>query len=466
MLTSNYNYSKYKEILSVLNNFSKGIFMIKHSLNYLLKNKTLRLKLVSYLLYFSVIPMICVAIIGYACSTYAYSLGKGETLSILFITIIIFVILSFVIAIKCANLLLRPILNLKELGLKASAGNFDIEIDKIQSKYNFEETLDIAKAFDKMFFTLRALKQSLEQKIMQKTQIAETLKEVNEELTAQQEELTAQQEELTMVNQNLMESNNKLENLNKELILTQTKLVQSEKMASLGMLVAGIAHEINTPLGAIHCNIDLFKYIISAFKSTDLIINDEKLSNLVSNLDKANQTNLIASERIMEIVKGLKNFARLDEAEHNQADIHEGIDSTLLLLNNKIKNKIEIIKEYGKIPLVYCYPNQLNQVFMNLLVNAIQAIQDKGKIIIKTYVQDDKVYIKIIDDGIGIKSENIQKIFDPGFTTKGVGVGTGLGLSIVYNIVEKHEGKIWAQSKVGIGTEFILELPINKELKS
>lgn len=244
---------------------------------------------------------------------------------------------------------------------------------------------------------------------------------------------------------------------------TQTQLVQHEKMASLGMLVAGVAHEINNPLGAIKCNIELYKTIISKLKLSECITEDPGTMKLISTFDNTNMTNAIACERILEIVKSLRNFARLDESECKEADIHVGIDSTLTILNNKIKNKIKIIKEYGPIPPIVCYPNQLNQVFMNILVNAIDAIPDNGAIYITTYADGNFIYVTIKDTGTGIRPENLKKIFDPGFTTKGVGIGTGLGLSIVYKIIETHKGHISVNSEVDRGTEFIIQLPIKLE---
>ncbi|MGE5474081.1 MAG: sensor histidine kinase [Ignavibacteriales bacterium] len=247
-----------------------------------------------------------------------------------------------------------------------------------------------------------------------------------------------------------------------ELRNTQTQLVQHEKMASLGMLVAGVAHEINNPIGAINCNVSLYSTLISRLKMSESIIEDPSAASLVEKLDDANKTNLIACDRILAIVKSLRNFARLDESEFKEADVHVGIDSTLILLGNKLKTKVEVIKEYGDIPSILCYPNQLNQIFMNLIVNAVDAIPETGTIWIKTSSDDKFVTIRIKDSGAGMTPDVMKKIFDPGFTTKGVGVGTGLGLSIVYNIIEKHNGKISVSSEVGKGTEFTINLPIRK----
>jgi signal transduction histidine kinase len=166
--------------------------------------------------------------------------------------------------------------------------------------------------------------------------------------------------------------------------------------------------------------------------------------------------------------QSLRKFSRLDEAEIQKADIHEGIDSTLTLVHHELKNKVDVIKEYGDIPPINCYPNQLNQVFMNLIVNAAHAIEGKGHIRIKTFVDRKNLTIEISDTGKGIPPEDLKRIFDPGFTTKGVGVGTGLGLAISYRIVKDHNGKLEVESEVGKGTKLRVVLPIDgmEQIKS
>lgn len=260
----------------------------------------------------------------------------------------------------------------------------------------------------------------------------------------------------------------KVEERTKALREAQAQLVMREKMASLGHLVAGVAHEVNTPIAAVHSAADVTKRCIDKIKT--LFKSSQSLQELKSGeqfkksfeiLEDNNNVTVIASERMANIVQSLKTFARLDEAEYQKADIHEGLDSTLILINHEIKGRISVVKDYGEIPEINCYPNQLNQVFMNLLMNAVQAIENKGEITIRTYSQDGSLIVEIADNGCGIPSENISKIFDPGFTTRGVGVGTGLGLSITYNIIEKHHGDITVDSKVGEGTSFTVRLPIN-----
>lgn len=249
-----------------------------------------------------------------------------------------------------------------------------------------------------------------------------------------------------------------------ELKATQLQLVRSEKMASLGQLVAGVAHEINTPLGSISCNADMS---IGTFEKLQKILQDRtdsppEVTKPVEILGNLAQVNKMAVERIKKIVGTLKNFARLDEEDFKSVDIHEGIESTLALTAHLSRDRIEVVTDYGKIPRIRCYPNQLNQVFMNILANSCQAIKGKGRITIRTSFANGEIQIKFSDTGGGIPQQNLSKIFDPGFTTKGVGVGTGLGLSISYKIIEEHGGRIDVQSVVGKGTTFILHLPVKR----
>jgi signal transduction histidine kinase len=246
----------------------------------------------------------------------------------------------------------------------------------------------------------------------------------------------------------------------------QSHLIQSEKMASLGLLVAGIAHEINTPIGSINSNNDIL--IRSVSKMRDFLNCDQCPASVRDNpdvvkimgiLEEINRNNRIACDRIMEIIRSLKNFARLDEGERRKVNIHQGLDSTLTLVHHQLKNRIQVVKEYGDLPEIDCFPNQLNQVFMNIFVNAEQAMPERGTLTIKTFREGNTAKIMISDTGMGIPKENLAKIFDPGFTTKGVGIGTGLGLSICYKIIQDHHGRIEVESEVGKGTTFIVSLP-------
>ena len=233
-----------------------------------------------------------------------------------------------------------------------------------------------------------------------------------------------------------------------ELKETQLQLINSEKMASLGQLVAGVAHEINTPVASIKSNNSIISKLIPKIEQEDLR----------SMLGDINTIDNEAIQRISNIVVSLKKFVRLDEAELQEADINKELDLTLELIRHETKNKIEIEKKYGEIPKVKCYPNMLNQVFTNILVNACQAIDRSGKIVITTEFTNKMLTVKIKDNGKGIPKENLNKIFTVGYTTKGVGVGTGLGLAISQKIIDKHGGKIKVNSEVGVGTEFIITI--------
>ncbi|MGQ9804612.1 MAG: sensor histidine kinase [Chlorobiales bacterium] len=280
-----------------------------------------------------------------------------------------------------------------------------------------------------------------------------------------------------------------IEHLLIDLTNTQAQLIQSEKMASLGQMVAGLAHEINTPLGfvtinvgVIDRNIGLFSEaimqtseLVSMLENGDLNEALQKLDHTKCLLQRIFDLNLlektknrineatIGLERIRELIINLKNFSRLDEAEMKKVDLKESIESALLIANNLIKHKAEVETYYEENLAVECYPAQLNQVFLNIITNAVQAIPEFGKITIRTWTENGSVKISIADTGVGISEANLKRIFEPFFTTKPTGQGTGLGLSIVYKIIERHDGKIDVKSKVGEGTEFIITLPLRQE---
>lgn len=241
---------------------------------------------------------------------------------------------------------------------------------------------------------------------------------------------------------------NELKNTLKELKETQIQLINSEKMASLGQLVAGVAHEINTPVASIKSNNGIVAKLLGTIEDTEL---KEMLTD-INEIDKE------AVSRISSIVTSLKKFVRLDEAELQEADINKELDLTLELIRHETKNRIEIIKNYGEIPVIKCFPNMLNQVFTNILINACQAIEGSGKITITTEYNNKKLIVKIKDTGRGIPRNQLNKIFTAGFTTKSSGVGTGLGLAICSKIIEKHHGEIIVNSEVGKGSEFIITI--------
>ncbi len=252
----------------------------------------------------------------------------------------------------------------------------------------------------------------------------------------------------------LNKKNKKLEKILKELKEAQIQLINSEKMASLGQLVSGIAHEINTPLASIQSNNNLIKKILT---------NSENIQNNQTDmLKELNNIDIEAAQRISEIVKSLKRFVRLDEAEFQKADINKELDLTLKIIEHETKNNIKIIKKYSQIPPIYCSVNMINQVFMNILVNACHSIKEKGKegvITVKTEYSNNNLIVKIKDSGMGIKDNIKNKIFNVGFTTKKIGVGTGFGLAISKKIIEFHKGSISFETKENEGSEFTVIIP-------
>jgi len=301
----------------------------------------------------------------------------------------------------------------------------------------------------------------------------------NRELQQRQEEILAQSEEIVSTNEALENQKSELEFTLENLRLAQSQLIQSEKMASVGVLTAGIAHELNNPINFVSGNVNPLRRdvndLFSIISKYDDIIQAEKLGGDFSDVealkDKVDYSFLIkeivnllegieeGALRSSQIVKGLRSFSRLDEEKCQIYDIHEGIDSSLILLHNKIKNRIKVHKDYGDFDQVECYPSKFNQVIMNILTNSIQAIEGKGEIIVQTIGSDLGIKIIIKDSGKGMTPDVKEHIFEPFFTTKDVGKGTGLGLSISFGIIEQHHGNIDVISEPGKGAEFIISLP-------
>ena len=257
------------------------------------------------------------------------------------------------------------------------------------------------------------------------------------------------------------ERDEQIDELEREVRERTRLLVQAEKMAALGNLVAGIAHELNNPAGALggaHDILDRLIDRIAKVLDADAGENGELL-RLLHLLRDNNRNAIGAAKRITQVVQSLKNFARLDEADYQKADIREGLESTLVLLEHEFKDRVEVVRAFAEVPAIYCYPSELNQVFINVLSNAAQHIDGPGRIHIETKADESIVYVRISDTGLGIPAENLERIFDPGFTTQGVGVGTGLGSSTSYNIVQRHKGRIFVESEVGKGSTFTVELP-------
>ncbi|WP_066383354.1 sensor histidine kinase [Anabaena sp. CA = ATCC 33047] len=339
------------------------------------------------------------------------------------------------------------------------------------------------------------------------TELAEAFNQMAVKLAKSRETLL-KNTELTDINQRLeleiaerKQAELELQKALEELQSTQAQLIQTEKMSSIGQLVAGIAHEINNPVNFIYGNVihaseytqnllELVNLYQEEFpmagESIQFKAEDMDLEFIQEDLPKILDSMKMGSQRIQQIVLSLRNFSRLDEAEMKEVDIHEGIDSTLLILQNCFKAKpdqakIEIIKEYGQLPLVECHAGQLNQVFLNIINNAIDALNsynsqrsqseikaNPSQIKIRTELMNhDRVVVRISDNGPGMSEQVRQKIFDPFFTTKPVGKGTGLGLSISYQIiVEKHSGVLRCESAPGKGCEFWIEIPLRQQAKS
>lgn len=354
----------------------------------------------------------------------AFQRARHATVTLLLLTLALAVLLVLVFV----KLITKPVKQLSSAAVKVAEGDLDIRIDRASG----DEIGRLAHSFNQMTSSLRDARAK----------------------TVQQEEALRRQ-------------NLDLELTLKQLQETQQQLVMREKMASLGQLVAGVAHEINNPVGAVNSAADNTRRAITLLREraarlpeAQSFLNDPQIHKALGALDENTAITTMASERISRIVRSLKSFARLDESDFQKAHVHECLDTTLTLLHHELKNRIEVVRNYGELPEILCFPNELNQVFMNLFVNAAQAIPDKGQIVVSTSRDRDSIYIKITDSGSGIQPLHLPRIFDPGFTTKGVGVGTGLGLSISYNIIKKHGGEITVDSQVGRGTTFTIRLPI------
>lgn len=304
--------------------------------------------------------------------------------------------------------------------------------------------------------------------------MAETL-----EITAQERERFVR--ELETLNQTLevkvVQRTEELTRAFEDLKSAQGQLVQSEKMASLGQLVAGVAHELNNPIAFIYANFphleeyagELFTLIEKlqtlpsdpdVMRQTEQLVNDAELDYIREDIFKIIRSGTDGASRVKEIVRSLRSFSRMDEGELKPVRLEDGIDDTLAILQHELRGRVVVNREYRLDTLVTCFSGQINQVFMNIIFNAIQALKGTGTITITTRKHESWAVVAIADTGTGIPPDVIKRIFDPFFTTKKVGEGTGLGLSISYGVIERHGGRIDVQSEVGVGTTFEIWLPI------
>lgn len=355
---------------------------------------------------------------------------------------------------------------------------------------------------------LQQMSQKLKQSLAEEEEIKKELEAKNKLAEKQRKAILAQNEELRQQSEELLATNDMMETTKKELEKAyqkeqagkealqetflklknaQSQLVQSEKMSSLGQLTAGIAHEINNPINFVYAGTNTLKMLVDdvgmlldKYDSIDISKSKEELAQAFEEIEKFKkeidfheiqedvkgliQDILKGAERTQSIVVSLKTFSRLGEGEMQQADLHDNLDSTVVILNPEIKNRIEIIKEYDPhFPSIECNVGAVNQVFMNLISNATQAIEGKGKVRIKTWKEGNTAYVSVSDNGKGMNETIKAKIFEPFFTTKDVGKGTGLGLSISHGIIEKHNGTIRVESQLGKGTSFIVGFPIEQK---
>jgi PAS domain S-box-containing protein len=271
-----------------------------------------------------------------------------------------------------------------------------------------------------------------------------------------------------------------LQQANNDLKQTQSQMLHHEKMASIGQLAAGVAHEINNPMGFIGSNINSLKRYLEKFQQyihfQEGLLEDQlddegqqklaaerkklKIDYLLEDSQDLIDESLDGARRVQEIVSNLKSFSRVDQTDEQLVNLNECLESTIAIAWNELKYKVTLEKDYGELPELSCHPHQLNQVFLNLLVNGAHAIAEKGIIKIKTWHDDKAIFISISDTGCGIPAENLSRIFEPFFTTKEVGKGTGLGMSISYDIVKSHAGEIMVASTLGEGTIFTVRLPL------
>jgi len=305
-------------------------------------------------------------------------------------------------------------------------------------------------------------------------------RQMEAELKKNQDDLIKKNKEIDESRKDIQLALAKLEKAHEELKASQLKILQQEKMASIGQLAAGVAHELNNPMSFISSNLGTLEKYINRLVDF-ILVQSEALKSVQDNtalrkIDKKRlevkldyiledakillKESLDGSDRVKKIVHELNSFSRMDEEEYKKADINECIESAITIVWNELKYKSKLEKNYGSLPPTMCYLRQMNQVFVNLLINAVNAIVEKGVIAVKTWYRDGFIWIEVSDTGIGIPGKNLARIFEPFFTTKEAGKGTGLGLSITYEIIQRHKGEITVASEAGEGTTFTIKIPV------
>ena len=305
-------------------------------------------------------------------------------------------------------------------------------------------------------------------------------RQMEAELKKNQDDLIKKNKEIDESRKDIQLALAKLEKAHEELKASQLKILQQEKMASIGQLAAGVAHELNNPMSFISSNLGTLEKYINRLVDF-ILVQSEALKSVQDNtalrkIDKKRlevkldyiledakillKESLDGSDRVKKIVHELNSFSRMDEEEYKKADINECIESAITIVWNELKYKSKLEKNYGSLPPTMCYLRQMNQVFVNLLINAVNAIVEKGVIAVKTWYRDGFIWIEVSDTGIGIPGKNLARIFEPFFTTKEAGKGTGLGLSITYEIIQRHKGEITVASEEGEGTTFTIKIPV------
>lgn len=346
----------------------------------------------------------------------------------------------------------------------------NIRLKKIVSA--LMDRAELALSTDGSGFALFETTIMLERQVQERTRALEAAlhdnEQINRALLAAKAQLEREKDEQNKLIKKLAEVDN--------------QLLQSEKLASIGQLAAGVAHEINNPIGFVNSNLGTLKgYVaellglIDAYESIEMqlpyspqkaFLADERLRMdlpfLRQDIGALLAESIDGTGRVRRIVQDLRDFSRTGEVAWEHADLHAGLDSTLNLLSNELRYKADIVRDYGELPLVECIPSQINQVFMNLLVNAAHAIPVHGTITLRSGCSGDHAWISVTDTGAGIAADHLSKVFDPFFTTKPIGKGTGLGLSVTYGIIDKHHGHIDVSSQPGQGACFTVWLPISK----